>query len=76
MILWAFQPLDELDNKTGFVDCPDKTLAKSLLAAEKVQDPQIGGRLLKYIQKVADVVPEPPDPEPDPEPEPPNGGEG
>ena len=68
MILWAFQPLTELDNKTGFVDCPDKALAKSLLAADRVQDPQIGGRLLNYIQKVANTPPPPP-PSPDSDPD-------
>lgn len=67
-ILWAYQPLSELDNKTGFVDCPDRAVAKTLLGNGKAQNPQIGGRLLKYITKVA--TPDPiPDPDPDPDPE-------
>lgn len=75
MILWAFQPLAELGNETGFVDCPDKSLAKSLLAAKKVQDPRIGGQLLNYIQKVAVTPPPEPEPESDPVPDPPEGDE-
>ena len=49
VLVWAFQPLKELDKATGFVTC-DEDLATKLLADGKVQDPRIGAHSLKPIQ--------------------------
>ena len=48
-LVWAFQPLDELNGETGFVACEEE-LAKQLIADEKAQDPQHGALHLKEIQ--------------------------
>ena len=48
-LVWAFQPLDELDGQTGFVACEEE-LAKELIAADKAQDPAHGALHLKEIQ--------------------------
>jgi len=69
VILWSYQPLEELKNKVGFVDCPNKATAKRLIKNGKAQNPMVGGAKLKHIVKdVPAPAPEPiPDPEPDPE---------
>lgn len=48
-LVWAFQPLRELNNQTGFVACESK-LAEELIAAGKAQDPRDGAHHLKEIQ--------------------------
>ncbi len=48
IIVWAFEPLDELGGATGFVEC-DVALADALIAAGRAQDPRIGGLLLRPI---------------------------
>lgn len=51
--VWAFQPLPELKNKTGFVAC-DADLAKRLINENLVDDMRKGGALLRRITKVAE----------------------
>jgi hypothetical protein len=73
--IWAFQPLPELNNETGFVAC-DEQLAAKLIAADKVDDLLKGGSFLREIRAaatyttkvmVADPVVEPaPEPAPAP----------
>lgn len=53
--VWAFEPIPELDGKTGFVPVMED-LARELIAAGKVQDPRAGGITLKSRR----VNPEPP----------------
>jgi hypothetical protein len=48
--VWAFQPLKELDGKTGFVEC-DTGLASDLIAAGRAQDPKNGALCLKQITR-------------------------
>jgi hypothetical protein len=36
-LVWAFEPLDELNGETGFVDLADEDLAARLVEAGKVQ---------------------------------------
>jgi hypothetical protein len=48
-VVWAPTPLAELDGATGFVEC-DEALAAELLTADEVQDPRIGGNLLRHIE--------------------------
>jgi hypothetical protein len=48
MLVWAFQPLPELNNQTGFVECED-ALAALLIESGKAQDPRIGALSLKDI---------------------------
>lgn len=50
--VWAFQPLPELNNETGFVAC-DEELAAKLIAADKVDDLLKGGSNLREIQQAA-----------------------
>jgi hypothetical protein len=47
-LVWAFQPLKELDNQTGFVECEDN-LAALLIESGKAQDPRDGALVLKHI---------------------------
>ena len=47
--VWAFQPLTELKNQTGFVECEDN-LAALLIQSGKAQDPRLGALALKHIQ--------------------------
>ena len=47
-LVWAFQPLPELNNETGFVAC-EQGLAEKLLAADKVQNPNIGAHHFREI---------------------------
>ena len=58
--VWAFQPLPELNNATGFVEC-DAELAARLMAAGQVQDPRDGATALRTI---GEVVPPPAPPAP------------
>ena len=46
--VWAFQKLEELDGRTGFVQCDD-ALAAKLIDQKLVQDPRVGGGALKVI---------------------------
>jgi hypothetical protein len=46
--VWAFQPLDELKNETGFVECDD-ALAVQLIASGRAQDPQVGALAMNHI---------------------------
>lgn len=48
-LVWAFQPLKELNHETGFVACSD-ALATELIASGKVQDTAIGAHHFKEIQ--------------------------
>jgi len=48
ILVWAFQELDELDGRTGFITC-DEDLGRKLLKSGKVQDPRIGAGSLKHI---------------------------
>lgn len=48
-LVWAFAPIKELNNETGFVAC-DSELAKELIESGKVQDPRDGALHLKEIQ--------------------------
>jgi hypothetical protein len=47
--VWAYMPLPELNDQTGFVQC-DAKLADQLLEQDLVQDPHIGANNFKYIQ--------------------------
>lgn len=53
-IVWAFQPLAQLDGRLGIVEC-DEELADELVERNLVQDPRIGALLLKPIQVEADA---------------------
>lgn len=46
--VWAFQPIEELNNRVGFVQC-DEELANKLIDQNLVQDPRVGGGALKVI---------------------------
>ena len=46
--VWAFQPIEELNNRVGFVQVEDELAAK-LIDKELVQDPRVGGGALKVI---------------------------
>lgn len=48
-LVWAFQPLKELNYETGFVACSD-ALAADLIASGKVQDTAVGAHHFKEIQ--------------------------
>ena len=48
-VVWAFRPLPELNHQTGFVECDD-ALARELLAADTVQDPNVGALHLRDIE--------------------------
>jgi len=47
-IVWAFDALDELEERTGFVEC-DEELASRLVREGRAQDPAVGALLLKPI---------------------------
>jgi hypothetical protein len=47
-LVWAFQPLAELDNEVGLIEC-DGDLAAKLIEAGDVQSPEVGGLHLKEI---------------------------
>lgn len=53
--VWAFKPLKELDNQTGFVAC-DRELAEKLIEAGKAQNPQVGANHLKHIQSETKIT--------------------
>jgi hypothetical protein len=46
--VWAFKPLKELKNQTGFVAC-DSALAKKLLGLGLVDDPRQGANMMRFI---------------------------
>ncbi len=48
-LVWAYKPLPDLNNETGFVAVQD-ALAKKLIASGDVQDPAIGAHHFKEIQ--------------------------
>lgn len=48
MLVWAFQPLPELKDQTGLVECDD-SLAALLIESGKAQDPRLGALALKHI---------------------------
>lgn len=48
--VWAFKPIKELNYQTGFVEC-DIDLARTLIEAGLVQNPNVGGLHLKYIEE-------------------------
>ena len=58
MLVWAFQPLQELKGQTGFVECDD-TLAALLIESGKAQDPRLGALALKHIQAAPAPVAKP-----------------
>ena len=47
-IVWAFEPIEELDGKTGWVEVELK-LAQKLIKQGKVQDGRVGATHLKEI---------------------------
>jgi hypothetical protein len=51
-IVWAFQPLDELDGQTGLVEC-DEALAQRLITADLAQDPRVGSNHFRDIVQTA-----------------------
>lgn len=51
-LVWAFKPLPDLNNETGFVAC-DEALAERLLKSGDVQDPAIGAHHFNEIQTSA-----------------------
>jgi hypothetical protein len=52
--VWAYKPLPELKNETGFVVC-DGALAAKLIESGEVQDPRVGGWHLKEIEPAYDT---------------------
>ena len=48
-LVWAFQPIPELNGETGFVVCDGK-VAAALIESGKAQDPRIGAHHFKEIQ--------------------------
>lgn len=48
-LVWAFKPLAELNNQTGFVTC-DPEVAKKLIDKGDVQNPQVGALHLHPIE--------------------------
>jgi hypothetical protein len=46
--VWAFQPLRELNNELGYVEC-EEALAETLIKAGRAQDPRVGATALNYI---------------------------
>lgn len=48
-IVWAYEPLEELDGRTGLVEC-DELVAAQLVRDAKVQDPRVGALMLKPIR--------------------------
>lgn len=48
-LIWAYKPLPDLDNETGFVAC-DAKLAEKLIASGDAQDPAVGAHHLKEIE--------------------------
>lgn len=51
MLVWAYQPLPELEFKTGFVEVPD-ALANQLIENDEVQSVTIGHLNFKHITNV------------------------
>lgn len=51
MLVWAFQPIQELNFQVGFVQVEDE-LAKQLIEAEEVQDFNVGHENFKHITNV------------------------
>jgi hypothetical protein len=49
-LVWAYKPLPELQNQTGFVACDD-VLAQKLIKSGAVQDTAVGALYFKEIQK-------------------------
>ena len=49
-LVWAYKPLPQLNNQTGFVACDPKT-ARELIASGEVQDPAIGAHHFKNIEE-------------------------
>jgi hypothetical protein len=47
-LVWAFQPLDELDGRTGLIEC-EEALAQQLITADLAQDPRIGSNHFREI---------------------------
>jgi cell division septation protein DedD len=69
MLVWAFQPLPELKDQTGLVECED-SLAALLIESGKAQDPRIGATALTHIQAApAPAQPQTPAPAAKPEPQ-------
>lgn len=52
MLVWAYQPLPELEFKTGFVEVPDEALANQLIENDEVQSVTIGHIHFKHITNV------------------------
>jgi hypothetical protein len=52
MLVWAYQPLPELEFKTGFVEVPDEALANRLIENDEVQSLTIGHLNFKHITNV------------------------
>ena len=47
-LVWAFQPLDELQGRTGLIEC-EEALAQRLITEELAQDPRIGSNHFREI---------------------------
>jgi hypothetical protein len=52
MLVWAYQPLPELEFKTGFVEVPDEALANRLIENDEVQSVTIGHINFRHITNV------------------------
>lgn len=55
-VVWAFQPLAELNHKTGFVIC-DAALGARLIASGAAQDPREGANNLRHITSAVAPTP-------------------
>lgn len=52
MLVWAYQPLPELEFRTGFVEVHDEALANRLIENDEVQSVTIGHINFKHITNV------------------------
>lgn len=52
-LVWAYKPLKELKQETGFVLLEDDKLAAKLLKEGAVQNPQVGALHLNHIEEAA-----------------------
>jgi hypothetical protein len=51
-LVWAFQPLDELEGRTGLIEC-EEALAQQLITADLAQDPRVGANHFREIVEAA-----------------------
>jgi hypothetical protein len=55
MLIWAYKKLNELNGRTGFVEC-EKTLAEKLIADGHAQSPAGGANSFKKIENSVSVA--------------------